>query len=211
MVSIQKVIKDVGMNPIQCVHCHRTVHTNQLWPGFFRAIIALLRSGETVSIAGFGNFRATILKGRVLKSPLLKGGKTKFKDKLVMRFHASNTAKRVLNGEDLALPAVVEDGDDETATKVEEPTKGKATKKSTKADEAKARHEKEKAKKKADEKPAKAKKGKPAPEPEEDEDDEDVLDEDGGEDFDEDNDDDVEADEDSDDSDDDADEDDDEE
>lgn len=169
MTSIAKVIKDSGMNPIQCPHCGRSVATNTLWSGFFRKIIEVLRTGETVTITGFGNFRARMLKGRTLKSPLLKkkGGKVTFGDRLVMRFHASASAKKVLNGEVVDTAEVIEDEDEaeekpKTAKKggggAEKGKGGKPDKKSAKVEE--------KTK-------GKSKKSKPAPEPEEDEDEDD--------------------------------------
>lgn len=160
MTSIQKVIKDAGMNPIQCPSCGKSIHTNTLWPGFFRRIIDTVRGGDTVTVSGFGNFRARLLKGRTLKSPLLSGGKVKFGDRQVLRFHASATAKKVLNGQEVEVPEDIDKDDVAAAPKA---SKKKAVKKVA------AKKEAPKAAKKKPE-PAKPKKGKAAPEPEEGED-----------------------------------------
>ena len=63
----------------------------------FELIIARCANGETVRIKNFGTFKMRMMKGRILKSPLMEGGEIEFPDTQVLRFHQSTVAKEMLN------------------------------------------------------------------------------------------------------------------
>lgn len=63
----------------------------------FGVILERVASGNEVHIHKFGSFKASLFKGRTLRSPLMDGGAVTFGDKYVLRFHQAPAAKREIN------------------------------------------------------------------------------------------------------------------
>lgn len=63
----------------------------------FGLITERVATGASVRVRGFGTFEAKMMKGRQVKSPLMKNGSIKFGDQLVLRFRQSQTAKKAIN------------------------------------------------------------------------------------------------------------------
>ena len=66
---------------------------------FLRAILDELSDGRDVHLTEFGTFLAPVLKGRIVRTPMVPKGKAKFPDKRVLRFRGAQNANRFLNGE----------------------------------------------------------------------------------------------------------------
>jgi len=64
----------------------------------FEAVFQLVRSGESVRIAGFGSFDRKTFPGRTVQSPVINDGTpTTFGESWRMAFRQSDQAKRRLN------------------------------------------------------------------------------------------------------------------
>jgi nucleoid DNA-binding protein len=63
----------------------------------FSTILYRLSVGNAVKIKNFGTFKAKYLKGRILKTPIMKDGKVSINDQHVIRFKQSLNAKKRLN------------------------------------------------------------------------------------------------------------------
>jgi nucleoid DNA-binding protein len=97
MAGATHVAREAGLNPLRCPECGLRLDTLEAVREFFRVIIRRVRNGEKVHIKGFGVFSAKLLKGRVVKTPLMEGGEIRFTDTLVLRFHQAQEAKEELN------------------------------------------------------------------------------------------------------------------
>lgn len=96
-INMSDISKEVGLHTITCPNCGSKMKGANAINAFFQAILRHCKNGMEVGIWGFGSFRATRIKGRKVKSPLLKDGEGTFKDRLVLRFHQYNAVKGVLN------------------------------------------------------------------------------------------------------------------
>lgn len=94
MTGINEVCK--GINA-KCPYCRRALDMSNFGSEFFRRILRALARGERVEAENFGTFRAPVVPGRKVVGLDKKIRWTS--DKRVIRFRASNKAKRVLNAE----------------------------------------------------------------------------------------------------------------
>lgn len=64
----------------------------------FEAVFQLVRSGESVRVAGFGSFDKKTFPGRTVKSPVInEGAPTTFGESFRIAFRQSDQAKKRLN------------------------------------------------------------------------------------------------------------------
>lgn len=64
----------------------------------FEALFQLVRDGQSVRIAGFGSFDQKVIRGRVVRSSIINGGKpTKIPESIRMVFRQSAQSKDRLN------------------------------------------------------------------------------------------------------------------
>lgn len=62
----------------------------------FDALLNLVRSGERVTIRGFGSFFEVTRGPRVVKSPVLKNGFAPVREAKVLRFRPAGSTRRVI-------------------------------------------------------------------------------------------------------------------
>jgi len=96
MANLNDIAGDVGLQTIQC-QCGQKIDGTKALESMFNRIIAICRSGGEVRIKNFGIFKAKVLKGRKVRSPVLDEGQARFEDALVLRFHQSSGGKEKLN------------------------------------------------------------------------------------------------------------------
>lgn len=97
MSGLMDAAAEAGLAPVACRECGAKVATNDAFQRLFQIIMDRLKTGETVQVKGFGTFRAKLLKGRTMSSPLVEGGQTSFGDKLLIKFHSAPVAKKYMS------------------------------------------------------------------------------------------------------------------
>ena len=97
MSGLTHAARDVGADPMKCPCCGRSFSTTKMLQALFMAILRRIKDGDRVIVHNFGTFLPTVLKGREVRTPIMKGGKTRFEDRVVIRFRQSTVAKKYLN------------------------------------------------------------------------------------------------------------------
>lgn len=92
-----ELAQQVGIDKFTCPKCGGKMSGMEALKHFFESIVLACRDGAKVRIHGLGIFEAKLHKGRIISSPVLKGGKSKSKDQLVLSFRHSPGSKRLLN------------------------------------------------------------------------------------------------------------------
>jgi hypothetical protein len=95
MANLKDVAGDVGLRAIECKCGHR-INGLEALERMFAHIVELCRVGQEVRIKNFGVFSARLLKGRRLETPI-NVGRDRFGDTLILRFHQTTGAKKMLN------------------------------------------------------------------------------------------------------------------
>jgi len=98
-VNSNEIAKQVGIDRFTCPKCGGRMNGMEALKLFFQTVVETCRGGVKVRVMGFGVFEAKKHKGRIIKSPVLEGGKSKSKDQLVLSFRQSPGSKRLLNPE----------------------------------------------------------------------------------------------------------------
>lgn len=70
MIHINAIVKEMGLNPMECPHCHRKIQTTGAIEAVFHRLVHRIRTAKEVQIPGFGTFRLIETKGREIKNRL---------------------------------------------------------------------------------------------------------------------------------------------
>lgn len=92
MAGLKKICSDMRA---KCPYCNRRLDLSDFGNEIFRRVLKILSIGKSVSISNFGSFRAPITKGRDVSG--LKTEVNITRDKRIIRFRASNAAKKSVN------------------------------------------------------------------------------------------------------------------
>ena len=95
-MRIKEVCERIGLTKVRCERCGKTHNALPLIRALFLEIIMQCKDGNKVLIDGFGVFGAQIKKGRLHKTPLMKGGEIYYADRKYLKFRQSTNVKRIM-------------------------------------------------------------------------------------------------------------------
>lgn len=96
-MSIARVSKAAGIDTVKCPHCKASFSTDPVIRAFFHGMISVLRLGKSITIQGFGTFKAIKRKGREHATPIIPSGKMTFPDMWHIKFNQTKSARDKLN------------------------------------------------------------------------------------------------------------------
>ena len=95
-MRIKELCELIGVTKIRCERCGKQHDAMPLVREMFRQIVLLCKEGNKICIDGFGIFESQIKRGRVHKTPLVKGGEITYPDRRYLSFKQSKIAKKMM-------------------------------------------------------------------------------------------------------------------
>ena len=95
-MRIKEICERIGLTSVRCERCGKVHDATPLIKALFGEIVEQCRDGKKVVIDGFGNFEAQIKKGRLQKTPIMKGGEILYDDRKWLSFRQSSGVKQIM-------------------------------------------------------------------------------------------------------------------
>lgn len=95
-MHIKEVCKRLGLTKVRCERCGKVHDASPLIKALFEEIVLQCKEGSRIVIDGFGTFEAQTKKGRLHKTPLMKGGEVFYEDRKWLSFKQSTIVKKAM-------------------------------------------------------------------------------------------------------------------